>query len=175
MPCWKQTGLQLGKHLGLAWDSAAKSCVCSTSCGVQTNSLCPECLVSSCRMCYARTKKEQSQKATGSSKEASNQSTECLGLTQFLTNTSGCHKIMWELSFFAQLRRVLRYGSQMCWSHTCSFLPAAVYINGYCNTGCETTAPPQQRHLQDMNETTLWDRGIANALNPAGLMKQSAN
>lgn len=63
---------------------------------------------------------------------------------------------MWELSLFAQLWRVfLRYGSQMCRHHTCSFLSAAACVKVIATSGCETNHPDAAKgHLQDTNEST---------------------
>lgn len=82
---------------------------------------------------------------------------------------------MWGLTLLAQLWRVFEiWKSNVQAPHL--FLPVCCSVReGYCNIGCETTTPTQQRHLQDMNESTQRDRGIVNLCNPTGSTKQSAN
>lgn len=175
MPCWKQTGLQLGKYLDLSLGFCSKD-PCVLPLVEFVLSRCSLSILFHLAGCVKnRAKKEQSQKATGSSKEASNQSTRWLRVTQFLTNASGCHRLTWELSW-AQLWR--GFWDMGAWCTDATPVPSCLLQRTsrlLQHTGCETTTPPQQRQLQGMNESTQREGQIAKACNPAGSMKRSSN
>lgn len=169
----KANRLTAGQILRFKLGVLQQRAVCSPSCGVGTNSLFPEYLVSSC--VKNRAKKEQSQKATGSSKEASNQSTRWLRVTQFLTNASGCHRLTWEFSWAELWRGFWGMGA---WCTGATPVPSCLLQRTsrlLQHPGCETTTPPQQTQLQGMNESTQREGQIGKGCNPAGSTKRSSN
>lgn len=141
---WKANTLTAGQILGFKLGVQHRRAVCSTSCGVQTNSLCPSVLFHHVGCVKPEQRRSKARKHWVVHKKHQINLLSVLGLTQFLTNTSGCHNTMWELSLFA-LRRVFEiWKSNVLGPHL--FLPACCSVHqGYCNIGCETTTPPQQR------------------------------
>lgn len=140
----KANRLTAGQILRFKLGVQQQRAVCPSSCGVQINSLCPECLVSSCRLCKARTKKEQRQNTTKKRHQIN-----LLGVCRW-HNFSQMHL----LKLSTTMKGFLRHGGPMHWCHTCSFLPAAAYIKIIAAHWV------WQRQLQDMNESTQQEEKI---------------
>lgn len=159
MPCWKQTGLQLGKYLDLSLGSCSKEPCALPLVELVLTRWSLSILFHLAGCVKSRAKKEQSQKATGSSKEASNQSTRWLRVTQFLTNASGCHRLTWEFSWAEFWRGFWGMGA---WCTGATPVPSCLLQRTsrlLQHPGCETTTPPQQKKKASGDEWINPERG----------------